>query len=36
MDSGDGSRNLLLYLKRGGTDLIRNKRGINVDFFDAC
>ena len=30
LDSGDGSRNLTLYLKRGGTDLIRNKRGINV------
>lgn len=34
LDSGDGARNLLLYLKRGGTDLIRGKRGINITSLD--
>lgn len=31
MDSGDGKRQLVLYVKRGATDIIRDRRKINVD-----
>ena len=31
MDSGDGARNLTPYVRRGATDIIRNRRGIDID-----
>lgn len=31
MDVGDGARQLLLYVKRGATDIIRDRRKINID-----
>jgi len=31
MDTGDGARNMVLYVKKGATDIIRNNRKINVE-----
>jgi hypothetical protein len=31
MDSGDGARKTVLYVQKGATDIIRDRRGINVD-----
>jgi hypothetical protein len=31
MDSGDGKRNLVLYVQKGATDIIRSNMGIDVD-----
>ena len=31
MDSGDSARQLILYVKKGATDIIRDHRGISVD-----
>src|SRR6202142_1733401 len=34
MDSGDGKRNLVLYIHRGATDIIRGNLGIDIDSMD--
>jgi hypothetical protein len=36
MDSGDGRRNLVLYVEKGATDIIRDRRGIDVDSMDEA
>ncbi|MDA4129160.1 MAG: hypothetical protein OK457_00160 [Thaumarchaeota archaeon] len=36
MDTGDGARQLILYVKRGATDIIRDRRKICVDSLDEA
>lgn len=36
MDSGDGARKLLLYIRKGATDIIRDHRKINVDKLEVA
>ena len=35
-DSGDGSRTLCLYIRKGGCDILRTKRRIRVDQMTPC
>ena len=35
-DSGDGSRTLCLYIRKGGCDILRTKRRIQVDQMTPC
>ena len=36
MDTGDGARQLTPYVRKGATDIIRDRRGIDVDSLDEA